>query len=298
MRVAFLGLGNMGLPMARNILKAGHELAVWNRSAEKAAALADAGARIGGSPPEAAQDAEIIGLCLSTPEVVRSLVLGEDSVLGSAQRGAVIVDFSTIDPSTSRAVASECEKVGVSYIDAPVSGGTTGAEAGTLTIVLGGDEAAIARAQPVLQAVGKTITHVGPSGAGSTIKLINQLLVGVNLAVVCEAFVLAKRAGVEPQMLYDILSISAGDSAVLRRAIPNFILKRNFDAGFAVKMLCKDLDLVLGLGRDSHTALPITAIARQLYEEARALGLEEQDITAAVLPLEQRYGVELRPGGA
>lgn len=294
MRAAFLGLGNMGGPMAANIAKAGHDLAVWNRTPGAMDPVVAAGARGTTSVHEAVQDAAVIGVCVSTPDVVRSLILGEDGVLRSAERGAVIVDFSTIDPATSRAVAQACAEAGVAYLDAPVSGGVVGATASTLTVVIGGEAAAVERAQPVLQVVGQKIVHVGPSGAGSTIKLINQLLVGVNLATICEAFVLGQRAEIDPQVLYDVLSTSAGDSAALRRAIPDFILKRQFEPGFAVQLLCKDLDLALSLGRDTHTALPITAIARQLYEEARALGFAEKDMTAAVLPLEQRYGIEVR----
>jgi 3-hydroxyisobutyrate dehydrogenase-like beta-hydroxyacid dehydrogenase len=135
---------------------------------------------------------------------------------------------------------------------------------------------------------------VGPSGAGSTIKLINQMLVGINLAAVAEAFVTAKLAGVDPQVLFDILSTSAGSSAAMQRAVPDFFLKRNFDPGFAVRLLCKDLDLALQLGKDLHTPLPVTAVARQMYEEAWALGLEEKDITAVVLPRERLHGVEVR----
>lgn len=294
MRAAFIGLGNMGGPMAINIAKAGHELTVWNRTPQAMEPVVAAGARAAGSAGEAAQDADVVGICVSTPDVVRSVVLGDEGVLKGTKKGAVIVDFSTIDPATSRAVAQKCEQAGIAYLDAPVSGGTTGAAAGTLTVVIGGDAEAVERAQPLLQAVGKKIVQVGPSGAGSTVKLINQLLVGVNLAAVCEAFVLGQRAEIDPQVLYDVLSTSAGDSAVLKRALPDFILKRQFDPGFAIQLLCKDLDLALAVGRDTQTALPITAIARQLYEEARALGLADKDITAAVLPLEQRYGIEVR----
>ncbi|PLS79141.1 MAG: NAD(P)-dependent oxidoreductase [Chloroflexi bacterium] len=293
MKAAFIGLGNMGGPMAANIAKAGHNLTVWNRTAQAMEPVVATGARGATSVQDAVRDAEIIGICVSTPDVVRSIVLGDNGVLASAKRDAVIVDFSTIDPATSRSVGEECAKAGFAYLDAPVSGGVTGAAAGTLTVIIGGDEAALERAQPMLQAVGKKIVHVGPSGAGSTIKLINQLLVGVNLAAVSEAFILGQRAGVDPQTLFDVLSTSAADSAVLRRALPDFILKRHFEPGFAIQLLCKDLDLALSVGRESHTALPLTAIARQLYEDARALNLAEKDITAAIKALEHRYGVEV-----
>jgi 3-hydroxyisobutyrate dehydrogenase-like beta-hydroxyacid dehydrogenase len=225
---------------------------------------------------------------------VRSVVLGTDGVLQGAAQGTVLIDFSTIDPDTSRAVAEACAEQDVTMLDAPVSGGVAGAAAGKLTVIVGGERAAYERAQPVFQAVGEKITHVGPSGAGSTIKLINQMLVGINLAAVAEAFVTAKLAGVDPQVLFDILSTSAGSSAAMQRAVPDFFLKRNFDPGFAVRLLCKDLDLALQLGKDLHTPLPVTAVARQMYEEAWALGLEEKDITAVVLPRERLHGVEVR----
>ncbi len=294
MRAAFIGLGNMGGPMAHNIVNASHELTVWNRTSAAMDPLVAAGARAADSARAAAQGAEVIGLCLSTPDVVRTVMLGADGVLHGVQHGAVIVDFSTIDPATNRAMAAACDRAGVAYLDAPVSGGTAGAAAGTLTVVIGGAAAAVERAQPILQAVGTHIVHVGPSGAGSTVKLINQLLVGVNLAAVCEAFVLSQRAGIDPQTLFDVLATSASDSAVLRRAIPDFVLKRHFAPGFAVQLLCKDLDLALGLGRETHTALPLTANARQLYEEACALDLANNDITAAIIPLEQRYGITVQ----
>ncbi len=295
MNVAFIGLGNMGEPMAHNILKAGHQLAVYNRSEARTRTLREAGARVATSPREAAQDAEVVCTCVSTPDVVRTVILGEDGALAGARDGALFIDFSTIDPQTSRDVAQACGEKGVPLLDAPVSGGVSGAAGGTLTVIVGGDREAYERGQPVFQAVGKKIVHVGPSGAGSTIKLINQMLVGVNLAAVVEAFVAAQLAGVDPQVLYDVLSTSAGSSAVLTRAVPDFFLKRNFEAGFALKLLCKDLDLALQMGRELHTPLFVTGVARQMYEEARASGLDENDITAALLPRERLHGVEVRP---
>lgn len=294
MKVAYIGLGNMGEPMAQNILKAGHDLMVFNRTRSKADGLKQAGAKVAASPRKAVEGAEIICTCVSTPDDVRSVVLGEDGVLKGAQEGAVLLDFSTIDPDSSRAVAVACAEQGVAMLDAPVSGGVAGAASGKLTVIVGGQQEAYFRAQPVLQAVGTTITHVGPSGAGSTIKLINQMLVGINLAAVAEAFVTARLAGIDPQMLFDILSTSAGSSAAMQRAVPDFFLKRNFEPGFALRLLCKDLDLALQMAKELQTPLYVTAIARQMYEEACALGLGEQDITAVVQPRERLHGVEVR----
>lgn len=294
MKVAFIGLGNMGGPMARNILEAGHALTVYNRTRSRADELARNGARVAGSPREAVEGAEVICICVSTPDVVRDVVLGEDGALAGAARDAVFVDFSTIDPETSRSVGQACAEHGNPFLDAPVSGGVTGAAAGTLTVIAGGDSAAYERAQPIFEAVGKQTSRVGPSGAGSTIKLINQMLVGINLAGAVEAFVVGQLAGVDPRVLYDILSTSAGASAAMTRAVPDFFLKRNFEAGFAVKLLLKDLDLALQLGRDVHTPLYVTSVARQMYEEARASGLGDKDITAALLPRERLHGIEIQ----
>lgn len=298
MKVAFIGLGAMGAPMARNILKAGHELTVYNRTRERAEELAGEGATAAGSAREAAQGAAVVCTCLSTPDVVRGVVLDGDGALAGAAEGTVFVDFSTIDPDTIRELAGRCDEAGTRLLDAPVSGGVTGAAAGKLTVIVGGDPEAFATARPVFEAVGEKITHVGPSGAGSTIKLINQMLVGVNLAAVVEAFTTATLAGIDPKLLFDILGASAGGSAVMSRAVPDFFLKRNFEAGFALKLLCKDLDLALGLGKELRTPLFVTAAARQLYEEARALGMDDQDITAAILPRERLHGIEVREGGA
>ncbi len=297
MNVAFIGLGNMGEPMARNILKAGHTTTVYNRTRSKMDALVEAGAKRASSPGEAAEGADIICICVSTPDVVRAVVLGDGGALRTARKGAIVVDFSTIDPGTSREVADACAAEGSSYLDAPVSGGVSGAAAGTLTVIVGGEAAAFERAQPVFEAVGSKTVHVGSSGAGSTIKLINQMLVGVNLAAVAEAFVAGKLAGVDPKVLFEILNTAAGASAALNRALPDFILKGNFEAGFAIKLLCKDLDLALQMGKGLHSALFMTSTTRQIYEEARAIGLDDKDITAAILPMERLHGISVREGG-
>jgi len=294
MKVAFAGLGNMGQPMARNILEAGHQLTVYNRTASKMEALVRAGASPADSPCQAAQGAEVLCISVSTPDAIRAVVLGDEGALRGAASGAIFIDFSTVDPLTSQEVAQACAEEGVAFLDAPVSGGVDGAAAGTLTVIVGGDGEAFGRAQPVFQAVGQNIAHVGPSGAGSTIKLINQMLVGVNLAAVAEAFVVAKVAGVDPQVLYDILSTSAGGSYMLDHRVPGYILEGNFEAGFAVNMLCKDLDLALQMGQGLHTALFMPAVARQIYEEARAMGLGEKDVAAAILPMERLHGIEGR----
>lgn len=286
MRVAFLGLGTMGQHMARNVLGAGHELTVWNRTGARATPLVSAGARQADTPCEAARDADVVCLSLSTPDVVRSVILGDHGALQGAPAGAVIVDFSTIDPTTSRALAAACHQRGVQFLDAPVSGGPEGAAAGTLTIMVGGGADAFATAGPVLDIVGGKVLHVGPAGAGLSIKLINQMLVGTNLAAVLEAFVMAKRAGIDLQTMFDVLSTSAGSSVMLTRNMPDFLMKNHFEPGFALKLLVKDLNLVLEMGKELDASLFTAAVATQIFRNGMAAGLGDKDMSAAVIPLD------------
>lgn len=290
MKVAFLGLGTMGRHMARNILAAGHELTVWNRTAERAGPLAKVGASVAPTPAEAASDAEVICFSLSTPDVVSSVVLGEEGALPGAASGTVLVDFSTIDPATSRHLAQTCGERGVHFLDAPVSGGPEGAEAGTLTVMVGGERAAFDAAAPVFDAVGGKVLHVGPAGAGLSIKLINQMLVGTNLAAVLEAFVMAQRAGIDLDVMFDVLKTSAGSSVMLTRNVPDFLLKEQYEPGFALKLLVKDLDLVAEMGKELRTSLFTPAVALQLFRNGIAAGLGDKDMSAAVLPLQALHG--------
>lgn len=286
MKVAFLGLGTMGQHMARNIVEAGCALTVWNRTGDRAAPLVRAGAVKAETPREAVREADIVCFSLSTPEVVQTVVKGEDGALSGASLGAAFIDFSTIDPATSRSLAAACAKQGVHFLDAPVSGGAEGAAAGTLTIMVGGEVDAFNAARPVLDIVGGKVLHVGPSGAGLSIKLINQMLVGTNLAAVLEAFVMAKRAGVDLQVMFEVLSTSAGNSVMLTRNMPDFLMKEQYEPGFALKLLVKDLNLVLEMGKDLDASLFTAAVATQLFGNGLAAGLGDKDMSSAVIPME------------
>ncbi|MDQ3656013.1 MAG: NAD(P)-dependent oxidoreductase [Chloroflexota bacterium] len=297
MSVAFLGLGAMGLPMARNILNGGHELTVWNRSEGRAALAAEAGATRAASPREAAAGAGLIGLSLSTPDVVESIVLGDDGLLGGCAAGTIVIDFSTISPSMSRRLSAACLERQVHFLDAPVSGGVEGADAGTLTVMVGGEAEAFARAQPVFDAVGGTVQHVGPSGAGLSIKLINQMLVGVNLAAVLEAYVMAERAGIDLQVMFDVLKTSAGSSVMLTRNVPDFLMRDRYEPGFALKHLVKDLDLVTQMGKEVETSLFTPAVALQLFRNGLAAGLGEKDMSAAIIPMQRMHGRDTNDRG-
>ncbi len=285
MKVAFLGLGTMGQHMARNILQAQHDLTVWNRTTERTAALVEAGAKAAVSPRDAAGNAEIVCFSLSTPEVVSSVILGDEGAFSAASPGTIFIDFSTIDPMTSRQLAQVGKERNVHFLDAPVSGGPEGAAAGTLTVMVGGERDAFQAAMPVLNAIGGKVLHVGPSGAGLSIKLINQMLVGVNLSAVLEAFVMAQRANIDLEVMFDVLKTSAGSSVMLTRNVPDFLIKGQYEPGFALKLLVKDLDLVTEMGKELQTSLFTTAVALQLFRNAIAAGYGDKDMSASVIPL-------------
>ena len=292
MRIGFIGLGNMGNPMAHNILKAGHELTVYNRTRSKMESVLAAGAKSAESPRDAALGNEIVCTCVSVPDALRAVTLGDDGAVAGTSPDSLYIDFSTVDPTTSKQMAALCQEKGVECLDAPVSGGVAGAQGGTLTVIVGGPQESFERAQPVFQAVGKNIVHAGPWGAGSTFKLINQILVGVNLAAVFEAFVLAKVAGIDLNLLYQVLSTSAGGSSSMNYAVPDHVIGRDFEGGFTVNMLCKDLDLALQMGKDSHVVLMLPALVRQMYEQAKIAGFAENNVTATILPMERLHGID------
>jgi 3-hydroxyisobutyrate dehydrogenase len=292
--VGFIGLGKMGRPMSRNIMQGGYPLVVANRSQSVVQEMAAEGATAAASPAEVASGAEIICLCLPVPATVESVVLGEDGVIDGVRPGSIVLDFSTIGPSTCRSVAEALAKKGAGYLDAPVSGGTTGAEAGTLTVMVGGDAVQYERVLPILERVGKKIVFAGPVGAGAVVKLMNQLLVGINLAGAAEAMVLGVKAGVDAKLLYETIASATGNSLQLQRCFPEMILKGNFEAMFSVDLLHKDLNLGVEVGKDTRVRLLLSALAVQIFEEAREAGFGSEDIAAVIRPLERLAGVEVR----
>jgi len=293
-RAGFIGLGRMGRPMSLYLLQKGFPLTVSNRSRGVVDELAGQGATPAGTPAEVAAQSEIVCLCLPVPATVEEVVLGPNGVREGIKPGSVVLDFSTIGPSTCQNVAAALQEQDVSYLDAPVSGGTTGAEAGTLTIMVGGDRQQYERLLPVLQAVGKKIVYAGPVGAGAVVKLMNQLLVGINLAGAPEAMVLGTKAGVDPQLLYDTISSATGNSFQMQRCFPDLILKGNFANMFSVDLLHKDLGLGVDVGKENRVRLLLGALALQVFEEARDVGLGGEDIAAVIKPLERLAGVEVR----
>ena len=266
MRIGFIGLGTMGLHMAGHLARAGHELRAYDRNA---AALA--GFDAAGSVADAAEGADLVVLMLPDTPDVEAVIQEPGGLLAHPPPGRLIVDMSTISPAATRRMASALDDAGVALLDAPVSGGPQGAEAGTLTIMCGGSDAAFATAKPVLDAMGSTITHCGPAGAGQTVKLCNQLVCAMNIQAVCEAFALGRAAGIEPAMVRDVLRGGAAQSWMLETLGPKIIAK-DASAGFRIDLKLKDLRLANELAQGAGVPLPGLALATSLYLEARAHG--------------------------
>jgi 3-hydroxyisobutyrate dehydrogenase len=280
-RVGFIGLGIMGGPMAANLLAAGYELTAWNRTAAKTEPLAAAGARVAGSPAEVAAASEVTFTCVTASADVEAVVLGPGGVIEGAAPGSIVVDCSTIAPATARKVHGRLAERGVAMLDAPVSGGDVGAKAGTLAIMVGGDAETFERALPVLRAIGKTIVHVGPPGAGQVVKLCNQVAGGLNLLAMAEAISLCRRSGVDPAKMLEVVSAGAAGSWMLQHLGPRAVAG-DFAPGFMVDLMQKDLGLVLEAAHETHTPLPGSALVRQLFEMLQARGRGREGTQAIV----------------
>lgn len=290
-RVGYIGLGIMGMGMARNLLKAGFPLSVWNRTASKAEALAAEGATARATPAEVAANSDIIVICVSDTPDVEAVLLGENGVIHGAQAGSLVVDCSTISPQATQDMAEQLAAQGVAMLDAPVSGGSEGAAKGTLSIMVGGAEADFERALPVFKAMGKTITHVGGTGAGQTVKLVNQVLVVGNCLAMCEALLLAQAGGVDLKKTYDAISQGAAGSWMFTNRAPQ-IINRDWRPGFMVSLQQKDLRLVLEAADQLGVPLPGTSLIFNLYRTLEnQLGHEGNH--ALVKALEHLSGIEV-----
>jgi 3-hydroxyisobutyrate dehydrogenase-like beta-hydroxyacid dehydrogenase len=264
--------------MAGTLARAGYPLAVHDIDQAKVGALAAAACA---SPRDVAQRSDLVFTSLPLPATVRSVFLGADGVLEGARPGMVLVDMSTVDPETTRTVSAAAAARGVHYLDAPVSGGWREAETGALVIIVGGDRDAFDRVRDVLAVLGPHVHYAGPSGAGSIVKLVNNVMSMGNVLVAAEAFVLGVRAGMEPQRLLEILRTSAGRSYHFEKRFPN-ILARNFAPGFTVDLARKDLGLAVDMARSHDVPVPATSLLHQLYNACAALGEGSSDFAAIV----------------
>jgi 2-hydroxy-3-oxopropionate reductase len=277
--VGFIGLGVMGAPMAGNLVEAGHSLVVHSRSPEPVEALAGAGAETAESPRKVAERADVVITMLPDSPAVEAVVLGDDGVLAGASEGDLLVDMSTIHPTVSVAIAQAAAERGVAALDAPVSGGDVGAQQGTLSIMVGGDQAAFDRAHPIFEALGKTIMHVGDSGAGQVVKACNQIVVAVTIEAVSEALVLGSKAGVDPARILDVLGGGLAGNKVMEVRRRNF-LEHDFTPGFRIDLHHKDLNIALETGDAYGVPLPATGLVERLMERLRARGQGGEDHSA------------------
>lgn len=296
-KAGFIGLGRMGLPMSYRLLNAGFDLTVHNRSPEKVRQIVDAGAKPGHSAAETTQATDILLTCLPDVATVEAVFLGDDGIIANAKPGQVLIDHSTVGMSTTQACAAAAAEKGALFLDAPISGGTERAANGTLTIMAGGPRDAYDRALPLFEAMGATIRHIGPIGAGTAVKLVNQLLVGIHTMAAAEAMLLGAKAGADPALVYEVVSSGWGQSFMLDRNAPA-MLERNFAGDRAqMRVILKDLGLIQDLAQSLQSPIPAGDLAYRKFQEAVAKGLADLDPAAVVLPLEEEAGWEIGRGG-
>jgi 3-hydroxyisobutyrate dehydrogenase len=298
MQIGFIGIGVMGRPMTLNLLKAGHNVTIYARHPEKLEVqeVLKAGARLAASAHDVATASKVVITMVPNSAQVEEVVAGPQGLLAGSSEGLIIIDMSTIAPATSRKLAEEAARKGVHFLDAPVSGGSQGAVNGTLTIMVGGEATAFEQARPVLEAMGKpeNIFHVGPVGSGEVVKIVNNILVWNIAAAIAESFVLGVKAGADVDTMAKVIGVSAGASWQLSAQFPLRAFNGSFKPGFMTDLLHKDLGLGLDLAAENQTPLAMTALARQMFEMARAAGYGQDDYTILLKVLEQMAGVEVR----
>jgi 3-hydroxyisobutyrate dehydrogenase len=281
--IAFAGIGLMGLRMCRRLLAAGFPLSVWNRSPEKCTPLVDAGARLANSPAELCAEADVVLLCLADTAVVREVVFGAGGIVEGARAGQVLVDHSSLEPAATRAMAAELEaRSGMRWVDAPVSGGTAGAEVGSLAIMAGGRREDVERVRPVLAYLGQRLTHMGDVGAGQVTKACNQMIVACNALVIAEVVALAERSGVDASLIAPALAGGFADSKPLQILAPQMASSEFDPVKWHVRTLLKDLDTAVQLSREEGSATPMTGLAAQLMRLHGSQGNLENDPSTLV----------------
>jgi 3-hydroxyisobutyrate dehydrogenase len=301
--IGFIGVGHMGGPMARNLLKAGHPVTIFDPSTENAQAMVSAGAKQAASLVELAAASDVMVSMLPSGRELRVAYLDNDGVVAHAKAGALLIDCSTTDVDSARAVADAAKKRGLQFLDSPVSGGVGGAEAGTLTFMAGGEEAAVEAARPILLAMGKNVVHTGASGSGQAAKICNNLILGVSMIGVCEAFVLAEQLGLSAEKLFAVSSTSSGQCWSLTTycpvpgPVPTAPSNRDYQPGFAAKMMLKDLRLAtdakdLRLATDAaqkhNKAIELGDLAKRLYERFVQEGSGDVDFSGIIQAIRQR----------
>lgn len=294
-KVGFIGLGIMGKPMAINLIKAGYDLTIYARRPEVIAELEGLGASVVESPAAVAEATDIVITIVTADPEVREVVLGDDGVLQGASEGSLIVDMSTISPLTIREIAEKAGSKNVAVMDAPVSGGDTGAINGTLTIIAGGEAKDFDRCRGLFNAMGneENIFHVGSVGVGQTVKIVNQLIGGINMAAIAEGLILGIRAGADPEVMRQVISVSSANSTLFQIRVSDFLLADAFDPGFMLDLMKKDLAIGVDLGKALNVPMPIGAAVYQMYAAASGLGAGSLDFSAVCKAAEHLSGTRI-----
>ncbi|HEX6628893.1 MAG TPA: NAD(P)-dependent oxidoreductase [Gemmatimonadaceae bacterium] len=295
MKVAFIGLGDIGEPIASHLARDPFELVVWNRTAAKAEEFASKHmARAAKTPAEAVKNADVVITCLPSSAEVESVVHGENGILDAMRRGAVLVDCTSGDPPTSRSIAAELGGRGVEFIDAPVSGGTAGAKSATLTVMWGGEETVFERVRPVIEAFGKKIVHAGPVGSGDALKAVNNALLAVHILSTAEGLAILAKAGVDPKVALEVINASSGRSNTSENLIPQRVLTRAFPRTFRLALLDKDIGIASVLARDLDVKTPLITLTAERFHDARDKLGDQADHVEAVKIVEEENRIELK----
>jgi 3-hydroxyisobutyrate dehydrogenase len=295
MKIAFIGLGDIGVLMASHLARDPFDLVVWNRTASKAEEFARAHkASVAATPADAVRDASVVITCLPSSVEVEAVLHGENGMLGSLRKGSVLIDCTSGDPPTSRSIAGELAARGVDFIDAPVSGGTTAAKAGTLTVMWGGENTVFERVRPVIEAFGKKIVHAGGVGAGDAIKAVNNALLAVHILSAAEGLAVLVKAGVNPTVALDVINSSSGRSNSSENLIPQRVLTRAFPRTFRLALLEKDIGIASVMADDLKATTPLISLTAKRFHEAREKLGEQADHVEAVKMVEEENGVEIK----
>jgi len=290
--VGFIGVGNMGNPMAGNVLKAGFPMLVFDLNPKAMENLIQAGARRARSAQEVVEGSEVVLTSLPASPDVEAMYLEPGGLVERAKPGTILIDLSSVLPSTPRKIEPKAKARGVHFLEAPVSGGVTGARAATLALMVGGEAEPLARAKPVLHAMGPNVFHVGPVGSGNIVKAINNMMACVNGLAMMEGLAVGVKAGLDPMTVYEVVKASSGGSKALER-IPNNIVTRNFEPGFKVRLMNKDLDTFNTIAKELHVPVSFSNVAQRYQQAAMAAGMADKDTTACMLIIERLSAVEV-----
>jgi 3-hydroxyisobutyrate dehydrogenase len=293
-KIGFIGVGTMGKPMGLNLMKAGYELAVYDINPKPLREFQEKGARVGESIREGASKSEVFITMVPNSGDVEQVIIRENGAIQGLKSGSIVIDMSTIDPSVSRKISKLLREKNIEMLDAPVSGGQTGAEAGTLSIMVGGEEEVFSKCLPILKAMGKNVYYCGPSGNGEIVKVINNLMAGIFRVASAEALALGVKSGVPLKVLYDVINESSGQSRGMQVSAAAKAFKGDYEPGFAAELMHKDLGLALNLGKEERVPLPLGALSHQIFTHLLTLGLGKKDTGIIFKVLEDLHRIQIR----